>query len=81
MHQRKNKLTSICDELFPEFTQICKNPNLPSALALRQAFPTSAALASASLSVLQAARRGGFPRTRSWWSCNAWRRRALAPTM
>jgi transposase len=59
--QRKNKLTSICDELFPEFTQICKDPNLPSALALRQAFPTPAAIATASLSALQAARRGRFP--------------------
>src|SRR5215469_4083504 len=32
--QRKNKLTAICDELFPEFVQICKDPNLPWALAL-----------------------------------------------
>jgi transposase len=59
--QRKNKLTSICDELFPEFTQICKDPNLASALALRQAFPTPAAIATASLSALQAARRGTRP--------------------
>jgi hypothetical protein len=59
--QRKNKLTSICDELFPEFTQICKDPNLPAALALRQAFPTPAAIATASLSALQAARQGRFP--------------------
>src|SRR5260370_743887 len=25
--QRKNKLTSICDELFPEFTRLLRNPN------------------------------------------------------
>jgi hypothetical protein len=31
--QRKNKLTAICDELFPEFTQIFHDPNLPVALA------------------------------------------------
>ncbi len=59
--QRRNKLTAICDELFPEFTQICKDPNLPSALALRQTFPTPAAIATASLSALKAARRGTFP--------------------
>src|SRR5437763_5746398 len=26
--QRKNKLTAICDELFPELTQLLRNPNL-----------------------------------------------------
>src|SRR6266567_662885 len=30
--QRKNKLTAICDELFPELTQVLKDPNLPTAL-------------------------------------------------
>jgi transposase len=50
--QRKNKLTAICDELFPELTQIYKNPNLPSALALREAFPTPLAVATASRSAL-----------------------------
>jgi len=45
--QRKNKLTAICDELFPEFTQVVKNPNGPTALALRERFPTPAALATA----------------------------------
>jgi hypothetical protein len=59
--QRKNNLTAICDELLPEFRQICKNPNLPSALALRQAFPTSVAVATASLSALTTARRGTRP--------------------
>lgn len=54
--QRKNKLTSICDEIFPEFSQIMKNPNLPTALALRKRFPTPAALATTSLSVLQEVR-------------------------
>jgi len=46
--QRKNKLTAICDELFPEFTRLLRNPNLPTALALRSRFPTPAALAEAS---------------------------------
>lgn len=36
--QRKNKLTAICDELFPEFTMVLKNPNLPTALAIREKF-------------------------------------------
>ncbi|MGZ6392172.1 MAG: IS110 family RNA-guided transposase [Ktedonobacterales bacterium] len=51
--QRKNKLTAICDEVFPEFTQILRDPNLPTALALRTRFPTPAGLATASLSALQ----------------------------
>jgi transposase len=46
--QRKNKLTSICDELFPEFTRLLRNPNLPTALALRSRFPTPTLLAQAS---------------------------------
>lgn len=54
--QRRNKLTSICDEIFPELTQILKDPNLPTALAIRKRFPTSAALATASLSALQEVR-------------------------
>ena len=45
--QRKNKLTSICDELFPEFPRLLRNPNLPTALALRSRFPTPAQLAQA----------------------------------
>jgi transposase len=59
--QRKNQLTAICDELFPEFTQICKDPNAPSALALRAAFATPAAVAVASASALFAARQGRHP--------------------
>ena len=59
--QRKNKLTAICDELFPELTQVAKDPNLPSALALRKEFPTPSALMAASLSALRAARIGHHP--------------------
>jgi hypothetical protein len=61
--QRKNKLTAICDELFPELTRIYENPNSAAALALRTAFPTPATLATASLSALQATRRGAYPST------------------
>ena len=54
--QRKNKLTAICDEVFPEFTRILQDPNGLTALALRERFPTPAALATASLSALQEVR-------------------------
>jgi transposase len=54
--QRKNKLTSICDELFPELTRLLRNPNLPTALALRSRFPTPAQLAQASFAELREAR-------------------------
>jgi transposase len=50
--QRKNKLTAICDELFPEYTQIFKNPNNGTALAIREQFPTPHAIATASLTAL-----------------------------
>src|SRR5215831_12555647 len=51
--QRKNKLVAICDELFPELTQVMKNPNRPTALAIRERFPTAYAIATASLTALQ----------------------------
>jgi transposase len=54
--QRKNKLIAICDEVFPEFTLICKDPCLPSALSIREQFPTPQAVATASLTALQAVR-------------------------
>lgn len=50
--RRKNKLIAICDELFPEFTRIFHDPNLPMALALREKFPTPSAIATASLTSL-----------------------------
>jgi transposase len=56
--QRKNKLTAICDQLFPEFTQVFKNPNAEAALAIRDRFPTPQHLATASQAELQALRTG-----------------------
>jgi len=53
--QRKNKLTAICDELFPEFTQVFKDANHPAALVLRLQFPTPQAVAIASLEALRGA--------------------------
>src|SRR6266705_2304109 len=59
--QRKNKLIAICDELFPEFTTILKNPTLPSALSIREKFPTPQALAIATITALCEARVGTRP--------------------
>src|SRR6266849_8372301 len=56
--QRKNKLTAICDEVFPEVTRVVKDPNALVALALREKFPTPQALATASLTTLQQIRGG-----------------------
>jgi transposase len=59
--QRKNKLTAICDELFPEFAQIFKDPNAAGALAIRERFPTPQAVATASVADLVALRVGTQP--------------------
>jgi transposase len=59
--QRKNKLISICDEVFPELVQVFRDPNGPTALALRKRFPTPNAVATASLSALSAIRVRNFP--------------------
>jgi transposase len=59
--RRKNKLIAICDELFPEFTVIFKDPNRPTALAFRTRYPTPADLASASLADLKLLRTANFP--------------------
>jgi len=59
--QRKNKLTSICDELFPELPRVFRDPNRPTALVYRQHFPTPHLLAAAPLSALQALRGKNYP--------------------
>jgi hypothetical protein len=56
--RRKNKLTAICDELFPEFAVIFTDPNGPTALALREQFPTPQTVATAPLAGLIAVRHG-----------------------
>src|SRR5258707_15676364 len=61
--RRKNKLTAISDELFPELAKIVKDPNGQVALALREHFPTPQALATASLIELKKLRGGA----RSFW--------------
>jgi len=48
----RNKLTAICDELFPEFTRVFADPNRSIALAVREQFPTPHAIATASLADL-----------------------------
>ncbi len=55
--RRKNKLTAICDELFPELTQVYADPNSPSALTLREKYPTPADVVAASLDDLVATRK------------------------
>jgi len=50
--QRKNKLTSIADEIFPELTSVWPNPNLPAVLLLRAAFPTPVEVALAPVAAL-----------------------------
>lgn len=59
--QRRNKLTAICDEMFPEFAHIFRDPNRPIALDLREKFPTPQATATASLVALREVRRRNHP--------------------
>jgi transposase len=59
--QLRNKLTAICDEVFPELTQIFHDPNREVALAFREKFPTPHEMAMASLSALRESRHRNFP--------------------
>ncbi len=52
--RRKNQLTAIADQLFPELTQAFASPNAPTALAVRERYPTPDALAVASAADLAA---------------------------
>jgi transposase len=59
--QLRNKLTSICDQLFPELVQIFRDPNREVALAFREKFPTPHAIATASMAALRELRARSFP--------------------
>jgi len=59
--RRRNKLTALADQIFPEITQVCKDPNAVSILSLRDAFPTAEAFATAPCQAIRAARRGTLP--------------------
>src|SRR5207247_10440127 len=59
--QLRNKLTAICDEIFPEFTHIFHDPNREVALAFREKFPTPHEIATASLADLRDLRHRHFP--------------------
>jgi transposase len=59
--QRKNKLTAICDELFPELTWVLKDPNGVAALKLREHFPTPHAIATTPLTALAQHRLSSHP--------------------
>lgn len=50
--RRKNKLTAIIDEVFPELVQVYKDTNAPSALALREAYPLPQDVVTSSLDAL-----------------------------
>jgi transposase len=56
--RRKNKLTALCDELFPELVYVFKDPNSPTALLIREQFPSPYSLATASLVTLKELRGG-----------------------
>src|SRR5258708_12644723 len=59
--QLRNKLTAICDEIFPEFTQVSHDPNREVALAFREKFPPPHEIAMASLSALRAIYKRNLP--------------------
>lgn len=59
--QLRNKLTAICDEIFPEFTKVFHDPNREVALVFREKFPTPHEIATASFSTLRATRARYFP--------------------
>lgn len=60
----RNKLTAICDELFPEFTRVFADPNRPIALAIREQFPTPHEIATACLADLKSAYKSEHSQTR-----------------
>src|SRR5258708_9846436 len=49
---RTTQLAALCDQLFPEFTPVFRDPNSPAALAVRAQFPTAEAIANAALAQL-----------------------------
>ncbi len=54
--QRENKMISISDELFPEMASFYSDMNSPSAITLRERFPTPESLCNASIDELCATR-------------------------
>jgi transposase len=59
--RRKNKLTALCDELFPEFTDVFDDPNKAKALWVREHFPTPADIVAATISDLRGSGLPGPP--------------------
>lgn len=59
--QRRNKLTEIADELFPELTLVFHDPNGETALRYREHFSTPHAFATASMDGLAKLRAKSFP--------------------
>jgi Transposase IS116/IS110/IS902 family len=59
--RRKNKLTALCDQLFPEVPQVWRDPNSPTALRVRERYPRAAAVATADLEALWAVKGRTHP--------------------
>ena len=59
--RHKNKLTAIADELFPELTQVFRDPNSITALKYREAFPTPQKIATVEMDALYALRKRNHP--------------------
>jgi hypothetical protein len=59
--RRKNKLTAICDQIFPELPRVFRDPNSPTALRVRERYPTAAAVADADLEELWAVKGRTHP--------------------
>ena len=52
----ENRLTAIADEIFPELSELFVDPNAPSLLPIRDAFPTPEAIRAVTLDQVLAAR-------------------------
>lgn len=59
--RRRNRLRIFIDVFFPEFTQAIVDPNCPSALNLRERFPTPELIAAADITQLRACCTGRNP--------------------
>ena len=53
VHNAETSSLPDVDEIFPELTQVMKDPNSPTALTIREKFPSPYALATANLAALQ----------------------------
>jgi transposase len=76
--QRKNKLTSICDQLFPEFTQVFKDPNGGRPWRSGPNIPRRMLLPRPPCASCAPCAQGRAHLTRIWYGCKTLRPRRLA---